>query len=373
MSKIIYADNAATTAMDDEVLEIYRDLITNYYGNSSQPYSFVRQNKIKLKEAREIIAKCINADPDEIFFTSGGTESNNWAIKCAGEQNKKKIITSEIEHHSILNSCEFMQSNGYQIELLPVNKNGIISKDDLINKLDENTKLVSVMMANNEVGTVEPIKELCEIAHRKNVIFHSDAVQALGHIKIDVKELGIDLLSASAHKFNGPKGIGFLYIKKDTKIYPFHDGGKQEKGLRAGTEDVASIFSMAIALKNNCDNVQQNTKKLLLLENIITSYLNKESIDYIKNGDIHHIPGNISLSFKNVSGEMLLHRLDLKGIMVSTGSACDGMDDQVSHVIKALNVPTEYIAGTIRISLSKKNTEEEAKIIAKAIVEILKK
>lgn len=372
MTKIIYADNAATTAIDSEAFEVYKNLMIEHYGNSSQPYSFARQNKKALKEAREIIAKCINADPDEIYFTSGGTESNNWAIKCAGDRNKTKIITSKIEHHSILNSCEALQKKGFNIVYLPVNEHGVILKKKLFEEITEDTKIVSLMLANNEIGTVEPIKDLCEVVHSKNLIFHTDAVQALGHIKIDVKELGVDLLSASAHKFNGPKGIGFLYIKKGTKIYPLHDGGKQEMGLRAGTEDVSSIFSMAIALRNNCKNIQQNNKKLLVLENIIITYLDMKSVDYIRNGDKNHIPGNLSLSFKSISGEMLLHRLDLKGIMVSTGSACDGMKEQVSHVIKALNVPVEYNKGTIRISLSKNNTEEEAENIAKEIVAILK-
>lgn len=372
MKKIIYADNAATTAMDCEAFNVYKDFIVDYYGNSSQPYSFVRENKKALSEAREIIAKCINAEPEEIFFTSGGTESNNWVIKCAGDKNKTKIITSKIEHHSVLNSCLSMQANGNEVDFLSVNKQGIISKNDLKNKLDGNTRLVSLMLANNEVGTIEPIKNLCKIVHDRNVIFHTDAVQALGHIKIDVKELGIDLLSASAHKFNGPKGIGFLYIKKNTEIYPLHDGGKQEKGLRAGTEDVASIFSMAIALRNNCNSMQQNKKKLLSFENIIISYLNNKSIDYIRNGDANHIPGNLSLSFKSINGEMLLHRLDLKGIIVSTGSACDGSSDQISHVIKALNIPKDYQNGTIRISLSKSNTKEDVENIARAIVDIIK-
>ena len=372
MSKVIYADNAATTQIDSEAFEVYKRLMIEHYGNASQPYSFARQNKKALKEAREIIAKCINADPDEIYFTSGGTESNNWAIKCAGDENKKRIITSNIEHHSVLNSCEAMQRKGFQVVYLPVNKQGIILKNKLNENITEDTKIVSIMFANNEIGTVEPIKELCEIAHGRNVIFHTDAVQALGHIKIDVKELGVDLLSASAHKFNGPKGVGFLYVKKGTIIEPLNNGGKQEFGLRAGTEDVASILAMAIALKNNLENIQTNSEKLLSLENKIIACLDENCVGYVRNGDANHIPGSMSLSFKNASGEMLLHRLDLKGIMISTGSACDGGIDQISHVLKALHIQKEYQEGTIRISLGKNNTENEAEDIAKALVEIIK-
>lgn len=372
MKQIIYADNAATTKLDIEAFEAMKPFLLDDYSNASQPYSFSRGAKKVLKEARQMIADCINAEPDEIFFTSGGTESNNWAIKCAGDENKKRIITSNIEHHSVLNACEAMQRKGFQVVYLPVNKQGIILKNKLNENITEDTKLVSIMFANNEIGTVEPIKELCEIAHGRNVIFHTDAVQALGHIKIDVKELGVDLLSASAHKFNGPKGVGFLYIKKGTIIESLHNGGKQEFGLRAGTEDIASIFAMAIALKNNFENIQTNSEKLLSLENKIISCLDENCVEYVRNGDVNHIPGNMSLSFKNASGEMLLHRLDLKGIMVSTGSACDGGIDQISHVIKALHIQKEYQEGTIRISLGKNNTENEAEDIAKALVEILK-
>jgi cysteine desulfurase len=228
------------------------------------------------------------------------------------------------------------------------------------------------MMANNEVGTIQPIKELCQIAHEMGALFHTDAVQAVGHIKFDVHELGVDLLSASAHKFNGPKGVGFLYIKKGTKIYPLNDGGAQEFGLRGGTENVAGVVGMATALKYNIENINTNISKLKTLEEIIINKLTEAKIDFIRNGSNNRIPGNISLSFKNSEGEMLLHRLDLMGICVSTGSACDSKNTQISHVLKAMQIPKEYAKGTIRISLGHNNTESESKTIAEALIKILR-
>ena len=250
-------------------------------------------------------------------------------------------------------------------------KRGVVLPKTLEGTISSKTKLVSVMMVNNEIGTIEPITDLCRITHEHGALFHTDAVQAVGHLSIDVHELDIDMLSASAHKFNGPKGIGFLYVKNGVKINSLLDGGNQEFGMRSGTENIASIVAMAVALKNNCDGMEKNRDILQKLESLFLHQLQKADIDYIQNGGRNHIPGNISISIKNAEGEMLLHRLDLKGICVSTGSACNSKSTQVSHVIKAIGVPEEYEKGTIRISLSKDNTEQDMLMIANALIEIL--
>lgn len=371
---VIYADNAATTKLDRDAFEAMKPFLFEYYGNVSQPYSFVRVAKKAIKEARTIIARCIGATPDEIFFTSGGTESDNWAIKGLLEYGvNHSILTSNIEHHAVLNACATAEKMNNTVRYLPVDKSGVLQPDTLASSMGNNTKLVSVMLVNNEIGTIEPIKELAKIAHENGAYFHTDAVQALGHIMIDVNDLGVDMLSASAHKFNGPKGIGFLYIRKGTNIKSLMDGGQQELGLRAGTENVASIVAMAKALQKNCEKIEVTKKHLLKMEDIFIEAMNKSKIDYIRNGYSNHAPGIISISIKNTNGEMLLHRLDLKGICISTGSACDSTDTQISHVIKAISVPMEYANGTIRISLGKDNTEDEVLEIAKALVDVLKK
>ena len=370
---MIYADNAATTRLAPEALDAMMPYLQDKYGNASQPYSFSRTAKKALKQARETIAACINAEPEEIYFTSGGTESDNWAIKGTmfvyGDQ--RALVTSQIEHHAILNSAAAVERMGYPVAYLPVDSTGTILPEVLSSFITEQTKLVSVMFSNNEVGTIEPIKELAKIAHKNGALFHTDAVQAVGHVGINVKALDIDLLSASAHKFNGPKGIGFLYIKSGTQLNPFNDGGAQEFGQRAGTENVAAIVGMAEALKKNCAEIAQNSAYLYELEQALISKLRAANLDFIRNGAQDHIPGKISLSFRNSSGEMLLHRLDLKGICVSTGSACDSKNTQISHVLQAMNVPKDYAEGTIRISLSKQNTLEEINTIATALTNIL--
>lgn len=373
MLNMIYADNAATTQLDIEAFEAMKPYLLNEYGNASQPYSFSRNIKKALRKARIIIAECIGAQPEEIYFTSGGTESDNWAIKCILEyENNNEIITSQIEHHAILNSCAAIEKFGFHVKYLPVDNLGIIHPEVLKRNITPNTKLISVMMANNEIGTIEPIEELAKIAHGVGAVFHTDAVQAVGHIPINVEELGVDILSASGHKFNAPKGVGFLYIRNNIKISSFLDGGAQENKKRAGTENVAGIVAMAIALQNNCKNMQTSINKMLQMEDIILTILNNEKIDYIRNGSSNRLPGNLNLSIKDTEGEMILHRLDLKGISISTGSACDSVNTKVSHVIESIGVPPDYANGTIRISLGKSNTIDEAVIIAKTLVNILK-
>ena len=376
MKKLIYADNAATTKLDIEAFETMKPYLLDEYANASQLYSIARNPKRALQVAREKIAACINAEPEEIFFTSCGTESDNWALKgtmfirdFAGH-----LITSEVEHHAVLHSAVAIEKMGYPIRYLWVDKSCIVQPETLkIAMRGIETKLVSVMFANNEVGSVQPIKELAQIAHAHGALFHTDAVQAVGHLEIDVKNLEIDMLSASAHKFNGPKGIGFLYVKKGVKLNPFMDGGAQEFGKRAGTENVAAIVGMAVALENNCKKIEENRNHLLYLEKILLDGLRQANLDFVRNGSENHVPGNISLSFKKSDGEMLLHRLDLKGICVSTGSACNSKETEISHVLRAMDVPYEYIRGTIRISLGKDNTVEEVQEIVAALKEILEK
>lgn len=374
MKQHIYADNAATTKLDNEAFEAMIPWLTEEYGNASQPYAFARKPRKALLDARATIAKCINALPEEIYFTSGGTESDNWAIKGSAfpDLEKRATITSAIEHHAILNACAAIERLGYPVAYVYPQKDGVITSRALSSIITDRTRLVSIMFSNNEIGTVNPIKELAQVAHDHGAIFHTDAVQTVGHVAIDVQKLGIDTLSASAHKFNGPKGIGFLYIKKGTPIARFNDGGAQEFGMRAGTENVAAIVGMAAALKANTEMIDKTRDFLISLESLLINELNAKKIDYLRNGSQNHIPGNISLSFKGCDGEAILHRMDLKGISISTGSACDSVNTQISHVISAIGVPEEYAQGTVRISLGKYNTEDDVLNIAQALSEIVK-
>ena len=374
MKQIIYADNAATTRPGRDALDAMMPYLTEEYGNASQPYFFARPAKKAIASARETVAECIGAEPEEIFFTSGGTESDNWAVKSAlfANGSRREVITSKIEHHAVLNACRSLSELGISVNYLPVDSKGTVRPETLRDMVSGNTWLVSVMLANNEIGTIEPVQELCDIAHEAGALFHTDAVQAVGHIRIDMKKLGVDMLSASAHKFNGMKGSGFLYIRNGVKIHQYADGGSQEHGQRAGTENVASIVAMAAALKKNCSRMAESAEKLHKLEKVLLGRLSEEGIDYIRNGSESHLPGNVNISIKGANGEMLLHRLDLKGICISTGSACDSVNQRVSHVIEAIGVPMEYAEGTVRITLGADNTEEEALEIADAIKGILK-
>lgn len=367
---MIYADNAATTKLDMDAFEAMKPFLLDEYGNASQPYIFSRKSKIALKEMRKIVAECIGAKPEEIFFTSGGTESDNWAIRGIMMENNG-MLTSEIEHHAVLETCNYLKKKGKDIKYISTLPEGMIDLSSAKERLlTSKPNFISVMMVNNEIGSIQPIKELAEMGHNAGAVVHTDAVQAVGHVEINVEELGIDLLSASAHKFNGPKGIGFLYVRKGTNLAPYLTGGNQEKGMRAGTENVAAIVGMAVALKKNCDQMKQNQSKILELEKIFFRGLKNQNIAYLQNGGSCRVPGNISLSFKDYSGEMLLHRLDLMGICVSTGSACDSINTQVSHVIKAIKVPNDYAKGTIRISLGINNTVEDVETIVKALGKI---
>ena len=371
MKEYVYADNAATTRLSNKAFESMLPYLQNEYGNASQLYSFARLPKKALKEARQVIANCIGAQPSEIFFTSCGTESDNWVINGAVQQHLP-IVTSSIEHHAILRPCESAKRCGCSVSLLPVTKEGIVLSSSVKEVVHSSCGLLSVMYANNEIGTIQPIKELATIAHENGWLMHTDAVQAMGHTRINVRELGVDMLSASAHKFNGPKGIGFLYIKEGVNWPTLIKGGTQENGLRAGTENVASIVGMATALEENVISICENESHLAHLEEILISNLSRSGIAFYRNGAENHIKGNVSLSFPNRSGESIMHRLDLKGICVSTGSACDSKETQISHVLKAIGLEEMLAKGTIRISLSKYNTEHDMMKIVQVLVGILK-
>ena len=377
MKKNIYADNAATTKLDEVAYNAMKNYILNDYGNASQPYSFARTSKKALQKSREMIAECINCRADEVFFTSGGTESDNWIIKKFGStESKKVIIVSEIEHHAILNSCDEVKDDLHEIVVLPVDKTGKVSVESLIKLLEKYCHLnvqilVSVMMANNEIGTIEPIKELVAITHEYGGFFHTDAVQALGHITVDVHDLDVDFLSASSHKFNGPKGIGFLFVKKGSPIKPFISGGYQEQGNRAGTENVAAVVGMATALQVNTCKIEAHQEMLFRLENALIQKMKEYKLDFIQNGNQNHLPGFVNVSFKKQNGEIILHRMDLMGCCISTGSACDSVNNHISHVVKAIQVPKEYAEGTIRISFGKYNTLDDAIDIATMLNSII--
>jgi len=373
MKQLIYADNAATTQLSKTAFDAMTPWLLDEYGNASQPYALARKPKKALADARAVVAQCINAQPDEIFFTSGGTESDNWVIKGSAfaDPEKRATITSAFEHHAILHSCAAIERLGYPVAYLTPTAGGIVSPESLKGMISNSTRLVSIMYANNEIGTIQPIKELCEVAHAHGALFHTDAVQAVGHVKVDVKELGVDMLSASAHKFNGPKGIGFLYIRKGTNLVSYVDGGAQENSHRAGTENIASIVGMATALKENCDVIDSHITDIRGMEHRLIDALSDAQIQFVHNGNNETLPGLISLSFAGMDGEAILHRLDLAGICISTGSACNSKNTEISHVLQAILLDESYAKGTVRISLGKNNTISDVDAIAAALIKVL--
>lgn len=371
MSKnLIYADHAATTALSPVALSAMQPWLQDQFGNPSTLYSLARAPRKAVHAARENIAAEIGAQPSEIFFTSGGSESDNLAIKGIAFRHlrqKTHFVTSAIEHHAILHAFEALKRYGFLTDILPVNREGIISEKALQDTLTEETALVSIMLANNEIGTIEPVRKMADTAHARGALFHTDAVQAMGHIAIDVQKLGVDMLSASAHKFNGPKGVGFLYVRNGIELEPLIHGGGQENGMRAGTENVAGIVGMAAALQEHTEHLEEEQRHLIMLQKALIDALHASDLDFIINGSKHRIPGNVSLSFANVDGEMLLHRLDLMGISVATGSACNSKETEISHVIRAIGIPEQYARGTIRVSFGPENTIEDAERIAQCI------
>lgn len=356
---MIYLDNAATTKMSAAAIEAMNLYMNKEYGNPSGIYYIGRKAKEALEEARNNVATAIGADAENIFFTSGGTEADNWVLENA-KQWGNHIITSNIEHHAVLNKCAGLKKEGSNVSYIKADGYGIIKPEKVRNEINKDTVLVSIMYANNEVGTIEPIETLAKIAKEKNILFHTDAVQAVGHIPIDVKRMGIDFLSASGHKFNGPKGVGFLYAKNPEKINSFLLGGGQEKGKRAGTENVAGIVGMSAALTKAMSNIQQRIKKETEMRNyLINKVLNE--IPYVRlNGHpTNRLPGNANFTFAGINGTSLVVLMDSDDICISAGSACSAGEDKPSHVIAALGIPEEKAYGTVRITLSSENTMDE--------------
>lgn len=363
MSDLIYLDHAATTAVHPEVLKEMLPYFTDKFGNPSSVYGFAANNKNKLTEARETIAGALGAKPEEIYFTAGGSESDNWALKCTAEAygvHGGHIITTKIEHHAILHTCKYLEGRGYDVTYLDVDENGLVDLNALEAAIRPDTVLISIMFANNEIGTIEPVKEIGEIAHRRGILFHTDAVQAFGQIPIRVDEMNIDMLSASGHKFNGPKGIGFLYIKKGLKLKSFIHGGQQERGRRAGTENVPGIVGIAKACEIAMTEMEERMKKETELRDYLIERILKE-IPYTRlNGHSKkRLPNNVNISFQFVEGESILIMLDMAGICASSGSACTSGSVDPSHVLLAIGLPHEIAHGSLRLTLGYENTKEE--------------
>ena len=374
---MIYLDNAATTKTAPEVLEAMLPYFTEYYGNASSIYKLGSESKKATIQARETIAETLGAEPNEIYFTGGGSESDNWALKATFEayQNKgKHIMTSKIEHHAMLHTCEYLESRGAEITYLDVDEDGVVDLEQLKKAIRPDTILISVMYANNEIGTIEPIKEIGEIASQHGILFHTDAVQAYGQVPINVEECHIDMLSASGHKLNGPKGIGFLYINKKVKIRSFIHGGQQERGRRAGTENVPGIVGLAAAAKRAFRIMEEKTAKEIELRDYFISRIEKE-IPYSRlNGHrTKRLPNNIHVGFEFIEGESMLIMLDMKGICGSSGSACTSGSLDPSHVLLAIGLPHEKAHGSLRLTLSEENTKEEMDIVADELVKIVER
>ncbi len=375
MGMYIYMDNAATTPVKKEVLDEMIPFFTEKYGNPSSVYSLASQSKKILEDSREKIGNIIGAKQREIYFTGSGSEGDNWAIKGIAYGNKDKgnhIITTKIEHHAVLHTCEYLEKKGFEVTYLDVDEYGLIDLEDLKNAITDKTILISIIFANNEIGTIQPIKEIGEIAKEKGIYFHTDAVQAIGHIEIDVNELNIDLLSMAAHKFYGPKGIGALYIRQGTKIDSLITGGGQERNKRAGTENVPAIVGMAKAIELAYENLEEKNEKLIRLRDSLIEKI-RSKIGYTKlNGHpTKRLPNNVNISFNFIEGESLLLSLDMVGVSGSSGSACTSGTLDPSHVLLAIGLPHEIAHGSLRLSLGDFNTEEEIDYIVENLIIIV--
>ena len=375
--KIKYLDNAATTQVNQDVIKEMLPYFSIEYGNPSSLYSIGRRAKRALEEARRKIANIINCKPNEIYFTSCGTESDNLAIKGIAYANKEKgkhIITSKIEHPAVLNTCKELEEQGYKVTYLDVDQNGIVNVEQLKASIKTDTILITIMFANNEIGTIQPIEEIGKIAKENNIIFHTDAVQAMGNLKIDVKKLNINALSMSAHKFYAPKGIGALYVGEDVNFKQIQNGGHQEKNKRAGTENLAEIVGMSKALELIYKNFENHNNKIKELRDYYIEKIQNNIVDSKLNGDrINRLPGNANMSFKNINAEELLFELDEKGICASAGSACSSGSTSPSHVLTAIGLPPEWANGTLRVTIGMNNTKEEVDYLINALVEIVNK
>jgi len=373
MDRKVYADNAATTPVDKRVVEAMLPYFTDVWGNPSSLYSIGNEAKAALDDARARIADLIGAEPNEIFFTSCGTESDNWAIKGTARANAAKgkhIVTSSYEHHAVMHTMRALKKEGFEITYVRPGKDGVVTPEAVKDAIRDDTVLVTVMMANNEIGTINPIKEIAKIAHERKIPFFTDAVQAVGHIPVNVKELGVDMLSFSGHKFNAPKGIGALYIKKGTRINVFLDGGGQERSRRGGTENLPYIIGMAKALELAVENFKDNDR-LLAMRNRLAKGLAKIPYSHINGSLTDRLPGNINAAFEFVEGESLLLLLDHAGVCASTGSACSSTSLEPSHVLLSIGLPVEIAHGSLRFSLSHDNTEEDVDYILEVLPKII--
>lgn len=377
MNKLIYLDNAATTRTAPEVVEAMLPYFTEEFWNPSSVYGVASKNKTALAKQREVIAELIGAKPEEIYFTAGGSESDNWALKATAEAYKNKgnhIITTKIEHHAILHTCEYLEKHGFEVTYIDVDEYGVVKLDELKAAIRPTTILISVMFANNEIGTMQPIKEIGAIAKEHGILFHTDAVQAFGQVPVSVDECNIDMLSASGHKLNGPKGIGCLYIRKGVKIRSFVHGGAQERKRRAGTENVPAIIGFGTAVKRAADRMDEKMKKEIALRDYLIQRISRE-IPYCRlNGhQTERLPNNVNFSFQFIEGESLLIMLDMKGICASSGSACTSGSLDPSHVLLAIGLPHEIAHGSLRMTLNEETTKEELDYVVDNLKEIVDK
>ena len=377
MKKLIYLDNAATTKTAPEVVEAMLPYFSEYYGNPSSIYSLAGESKKAVTQAREIIAEALGAKPEEIYFTAGGSEADNWALKAAAEYYKNKgnhIITTKIEHHAVLHTCQWLEKQGFEVTYLNVDENGIVKLEELKKAIRPTTILISVMFANNEIGTLQPIREIGQIAHENGILFHTDAVQAFGQVPIQVDEYQIDMLSASGHKLNGPKGIGFLYIRKGVKIRSFIHGGAQERKRRAGTENVPGIVGFGKAVERAVSTMKERTDKERELRDYLIGRVQKEIPFTRLNGHrTLRLPNNANFSFQFIEGESLLIMLDMEGICSSSGSACTSGSLDPSHVLLAIGLPHEIAHGSLRLTLNEEITREDLDYVVENLKKIIER
>ena len=371
----IYTDNAATTKMSDTALAAMLPCLQDNYGNPSSLHSVGQRAAEALQGARETVAKCLGCDPKEIIFTSGGSEADNQAIISAARfgalKGKKHIISTAFEHHAVLHTLKKLEKEGFEVTLLDVHEDGVVRLEDVAAAIREDTALVTIMFANNEIGTVQPIKEIGALCREKGIPFHTDAVQAAGHMPIDVKEMNIDMLSISGHKFHAPKGVGVLYAKKNMPLFNLIEGGAQERGRRGGTENVAGIVALAAALKESVDNMEANTAKIIPMRDKLFAELSKIPHSKINGSLEHHVPGTVNMCFEGIEGESLLLMLDMNGICASSGSACTSGSLDPSHVLLSLGLPHEVAHGSLRLSIGEYNTMEEIDHIIEVVPRVV--
>ena len=371
----VYADNAATTSVSKTALDAMLPYLTENYGNPSSLYAFAQKATEAVAQARAPEAACLNAEPREIYFTSGGSEADNQAIisaaKAGARKGKKHLISTKFEHHAVLHTLKKLEKEGYEVTLLDVHEDGVVRLEDVAAAIREDTALVTIMFANNEIGTVQPIKEIGALCREKGIPFHTDAVQAAGHMPIDVKEMNIDMLSISGHKFHAPKGVGVLYAKKNMPLFNLIEGGAQERGRRGGTENVAGIVALAAALKESVDNMEANTAKIIPMRDKLFAELSKIPHSKINGSLEHHVPGTVNMCFEGIEGESLLLMLDMNGICASSGSACTSGSLDPSHVLLSLGLPHEVAHGSLRLSIGEYNTMEEIDHIIEVVPRVV--